>query len=245
MWKRLIKMDILYIAGGKEEETEQMLRYSLRSIAKYGKNIGKVVVCAPKPLDFNVEQVIVPRRYKEKAKDIMWAIENSIDSLGDEFLYSSVDHFYIKETDFDHYPYYYRGELPTEYGNEKDHYIHHLVDTRHFLEECGLGTIDFSGHCNTHFDKNIFRKYQNAIHKAYDYTPYGIEASAFMINAIDKEKGVEKVYREDIKIACANTYDNIIEKIGKSECFSILFMTMKESVGEWLEIQFPDKCNYE
>lgn len=238
-------MDILYIAGGKERETEQMLRFSLRSIAKYGRNVGKVFVCSPEPFDLNVEPIIVPRRYKEKAKDIMWAIENCMDYVGDEFLYSSVDHFYVRETDFENYPYYYRGELPTEYGAESDHYLHHLVDTRNFLKECGLGTIDFSSHCNTHFNKCVFRKYQNAIRKAYDCTPYGIEASAFMVNAIDKEVGVKPTFREDIKIACANTYDNVSEKIEGAECFSILSMTMQEAVGGYLEMLFPDKCVYE
>lgn len=239
-------MDILYIAGGQEEQTERMLRYSLRSIAKYGKNVGRVIVSCPKPFSFEgVEYVITPRKYKEKAKDIMWAIENAMDQMGDEFLYSSVDHFYVKDTDFERYPYYSRGQLPSEYGREEDHYLHHLVDTRLFLKECGLGTIDFSSHCNTHFDKNLFRKYENAIHKAYDCTPYGIEASAFMGNVIDHENGVVATPREDIKIACANTYDNVKERIGDAECFSVLSIVMDEAVGGYLDMLFPDKCKYE
>ena len=239
-------MDILYIAGGQDGHTERMLMYSLRSVAKHGKGAGRIFVSSPEPFSFQgVEYITTPRRYKEKAKDIMWAIENAMDYVGDEFLLSSVDHFYVRDVDFDRYPYYMRGQLPTEYGGENDHYLHHLVDTRRFLEECGLGTIDFSSHCNTHFDKGLFLKYQNAIRKSYDCTPYGIEASAFMGNIIDKERGVEPVYRDDIKIACANTYDNVKERIGKAECFSILSVVMTEAVGGYLEMLFPEKCKYE
>ena len=243
-------MDILYIAGGNDPMCERMLRYSLRSIDMFGKNVGKVYVSAEERPSFLSDEAFfipTPRRYPRKAKDIMAAIEFSIysSSIDDDFLYSSDDHFYIRPVDFDDYPFYMRGELPTECKDSDDHYLQHLVDTRRFLHECGLGVTDFSGHVNTHFNRDVFRKYIGAVHKSYDETPYGIEPTCFMVNAIDKERGVHGVMREDIKIACANTYDNIREIIKDAECFSVLSMTMNEAVGSFLQMTYPNKSRYE
>jgi len=243
-------MDILYVFGGTDLLGERMLRLSLRSIARHGKGIGRVFVSAPERPRWLSESVVfvdTPRRYPTKAKDILWAIEHTIETsdIDTEFLLSSDDHFYLRDVDFDNYPYYLRGELPEEYGNPEDHYFHHLVDTRKFLLECGLGTKDFSGHVNTHFNKDIFRKYIGAVHRSYECTPYGIEPTCLMVNAIDRERGVQATPRKDIKIACANTYDNVRERIGDNECVSILSVTMDEAVGGYLENLFNEKCHYE
>lgn len=243
-------MDILYIAGGKDSECQEMLRYSLRGIDKFGHGISRVFISAQeKPEWLNEEAIFIPtpRYYASKAKDIMAAIEHCIreSDIDTEFLYSSDDHFYVKDVDFNHYPYYFRGELPAECKNPDDHYLQHLVDTRSFLSQCNFGTIDYSGHVNTHFNSDIFQKYITAVHKSYDITPYGIEPTCFMLNAMEAERKIDRVFREDIKIACANTYDSITSKIGDNECFSILSMTMKEAVGEYIRMLFDRKSVFE
>lgn len=94
------------------------LRFSLRSIEKYGKNIDRVFIVGNKP-DFlqNVEYIWVEDKYQwwrnafEKTKA---AIKGGISK---DFLLMNDDFFMLGNFDVAKYPYYHRGEMPTD-GNE-------------------------------------------------------------------------------------------------------------------------------
>ena len=106
-------MDILYVIGQGSKHDNLELRWSLRSISKYGANVGNVIV-AGFPPDWLSEKVIkipVRDKYSYKHSNILRCIEEVVDNniVAGDFLYSSDDHFYVKQTDFDHYPYYIKS----------------------------------------------------------------------------------------------------------------------------------------
>ena len=83
-------------------------------------------------------------------RDLIYAVENTdigINHNGD-FLVSMDDHFYIKETDFDNYPYYVKDYIPRqcrhylplvfEPGFRCENYQRLLVSTANFLKDRGL-----------------------------------------------------------------------------------------------------------
>ena len=53
-------MDIVYIIGKGSKWNNQELKYSLRSIAKYGINIGKVFIVGYKPNFVSDEVIYIP-----------------------------------------------------------------------------------------------------------------------------------------------------------------------------------------
>lgn len=161
-------MDILYIIGeGCSLCNNNELRYSLRSIEKFGKNISRVFVAGYCPDWLSDEVVKLPceqpypkkpneepegkdnlaRKHANMLATLLYAVDHS--DIGEEFLISMDDHIYIREIDFDNYPFYCKGgrELPVK-GRSAYHKF--LAMTRKVLEEQGLSTWYSCLHRNTH-----------------------------------------------------------------------------------------------
>ena len=98
-------MDILYVLGSGSKWNNNELRYSLRSLEKFGKNVSNVYIIGQDPgfLSDKVTLVKIGDCFGVKAKNILNKICEAVEytNIGEEFLLSSDDHFYIKETDFD------------------------------------------------------------------------------------------------------------------------------------------------
>lgn len=220
-------MDIVYIVGKNGKRDNFELRMSLRSIAKYGLNIGKVIVAGfpPRWLSNEVLTVSIPDKFSYKHKNILNCIERIVDKklvVGD-FLYSSDDHFYVKETDFDNYPYYLKGELRRSVNKTDPHYHYHrsLYDTRLLCEKYGLPTLNYSQHCNTHMHTEAIRVGSDIIQESYNLL-YGVEPTSIIMNVwqtFTNPPSTQK--RDDLKITIANNKDEIYTQIGSRESFSI------------------------
>ena len=136
-------MDIVYVIGTESKHGNLELRMSLRSIAMYGMNKGKVIVVGapPKWLSDEVIKVNVEDKYVYKHSNILMCIEKVVDLglVDGDFLYSSDDHFYCREVDFDNYPYYIKGPLRKRVDELDPFYNYHksLCDTRMLCEKHG------------------------------------------------------------------------------------------------------------
>ena len=247
-------MDILYILGTGSKHDNIELRMSLRSICKYGRNVGRVIV-AGDPVDWLSDEVVtvrIPVKYKRKHHEMMnrvqFCVEHGI--VDGEFLVSSDDHFYVKDTDFDHYPYYIKSlELLKTATKGERHYGYHLslVQTRELLEKHHLPVYNFEQHCNTHLHAQIVRDFKGLIDETYQIER-GSPPTTIVMNAwCSTPKGPAELYkRKDVKIVAANTISDIRAQIGDRECFSIsdsLFAT--SAIIDFFKEEFPDKCRYE
>lgn len=220
-------MDILYIIGNGSTKDNLELRMSLRSISKYGTNIGKVIVAGSPPqwLSDDVVTVEIKDKYSYKHQNILHSIETVIDRgiVEGEFLYSSDDHFYVKPVDFNHYPYFYKCELRRSVSKTDPFYQYHksLYDTYRLCTKYGLPTDNYSQHCNTHMHTDVFRTCRDIIHESY-LLPYGVEPTSILMNVWQTlPNAPELELREDVKILHANTVSEIYEQIGDRDCFSI------------------------
>ena len=152
-------MDILYVLGNGSKWDNNELRYSLRSIEKFGKNVGNVYVVGTDPgfLSDNVNLVRLEDCYCAKHKNILNNICEAVEytNIGDEFLLSSDDHFYVKETDFNNYPIYCKGKLPETYKQKCKNkgYYKSLIDTKRILLNHNYPVYNFSWHGNTHISR--------------------------------------------------------------------------------------------
>ena len=239
-------MDILYVVGTGSKWCNNELKYSLRSIAKYGKNVGNVVLVGYKPHFVNEENVIyIPcedignKKHERILNKILTAAKSG--KLSDHFLISSDDHFYIKETDFDQLPVYYKKEEMV--GSERKSYTRSILQTKKFLQDNGLTIYQTNPHCNTHFDINIYNKYKELFDKGVTL-PDSVESNCLMGNLLIKE-GWEPQYYRDVKVGRFKNRKELLEKIGDSECFSIYDHAVNYGVGDYLKELFPKRCKYE
>ena len=251
-------MDILYIIGKNASKcNNNELRYSLRSIEKYGKNVGRVFVVGYCPAFLSDEVVKLPFEQPYSGKismahkcdniraSIEYAVENS--DIGDEFLISMDDHFYVREVDFGAYPYYVkdytkrecRTELPSK-EQDKEHqdvYTNMLRKTRAFLEENNLTYWNFSPHRNMHCTKEAVAECKNLAES-------GIEPMALWLNWMyTNEKFAEKTVCVDVKLKNGGDWWKTDPR--ETEVFST--SDFKEGVGLDCLISslYPEKSKYE
>ena len=242
-------MNILYVLGNGSKWGDNELRYSLRSIAKFGRGVGNVFLCGLKPrfVSDKVRYCHNDPRLGSASKNIAANIDKAIevfgDELGEDFLVSSDDHFYVRETDFEHYPFYIKGELPRfdpekNYAQEK--YARTLVDTRIVLERMGRPTRYFAHHANYHIIQRVWNKYREE-RELSRQMEQGVESNSFMYNLLE---GVEFTPRKDCKISYAPTRKDLLEQIGEREVFSI-YDSAIPSVEQYLREMFKTPCIYE
>ena len=206
-------MDILYIIGeGCSKCNYNELKYSLRSIEQYGKNVGKVYVAGycPSWLSDEVTKLPFTQPYDagsdmaKKAANILatilYAIDNS--NISDEFLVSMDDHFYIRNVDFDNYPFYAKrygdnNKLPVNGGTG---YKKFLVDTREYLNGQGLSKYYLCPHRNMHCSKTIIREIRSSLNQIVS-NALPVESFCYMLNyRYTVKKDFEIVAVDDVKL---------------------------------------------
>ena len=220
-------MDILYVIGDGSKYDNLELRMSLRSICKYGTNIGKIIIVGKPPKWLSKEAVCleVEDKYHYKHQNILLCIEEAIDRglVHGDFLYSSDDHFYVKNVDFNRYPYFVKGELRYTANPTDRFYQYHksLCDTRRLCTKYGLPTLNYSQHCNTHMHTEVFKSIRHIIRESYKL-PYGVEPTSIIMNAWQTwDNPPQVVERKDMKIMEAKSKEDILMQIGDRDCFSI------------------------
>lgn len=248
-------MDILYIVGkGFSEWKDNELRYSLRSIAKYGKNIRRVYVCGHTPYWLNEKEVtLLPLRDETNNKhyNILHAIEYAVShsDIADRFLYSSDDHYYTQPTDFDAYPVYWRGrELPETMPAHSTWYQTTMKSTHDCLAAMGLPTRFYAWHGNTHFNKSLFNDQRMVLLRRLAQTmPEACDPSCLMLNywlAVSPDTMPDHIAIQDGKIIPEDGVEAIAKRAKEKHV-----LTSTDAVGtglrNWLQREFPKPCKYE
>ncbi len=247
-------MDILYVIGCGSNWDNNELRYSLRSIERFGRNVGRVFIAGYCP-DFIDQSVVTwipcPDEYDFKHKNILRCIEKAVaeSDIADDFLYSSDDHFYIAETDFDQYPIFRKGALPSKRKPEDGEFDYNtsLVATHKLLTAAGLTTHNFSWHGNTHFNKTLFNEPQFAAMRELSYgLTGGVEPTCLMLNYMLAKRPFEWVQRHDRKYGDETTREEFFNGLDENrECFSCSPNVMRTYLATYLAEQFPNKSKYE
>jgi len=246
-------ISIVYIVGTESRHEDIELRMSLRSIAKHGSGVSKVIVAGhpPRWLSKEVVGLEVEDKYDYKHSNILLCIEKVVERgmVKGDFLYSSDDHFYVKDVDFSHYPYYIKSENLRDFVYQGDSFYYYhksLVDTRRILLSHNLPAKDYSQHCNTHMSADVIKDNISLIHDTY-FLPYGAEPTSLIMNAWSVRPDAPRTTpRKDLKISYAYDYKDLKEKIGDNECFSIGDAIFNcKSALDFFHRHYPDKCIFE
>lgn len=252
-------MDILYLYKDDGLDGES-LRYSLRSIDKYGKNIDRVFICGDCP-DWctNVIHIpFTPNKDLFKSKNIwaqiLYAVDNSDigNNHGGEFLISMDDHFYCKETDFNNYPFYvkdyvkrsYRYLLPNflDYTKMSINYQQILVNTYHLCLNNQLPIYDFVPHRNMHANRYCITAMNNLNGHITDPNTVPVEGICISLNFRMRFWPFKYQVCHDIK------NDNIKvlkQAIKEHHVFSINDFELNSPVHKFLQELYPERSKYE
>lgn len=248
-------MDILYVVGkGFSEWNDNELRYSLRSIAKYGKNVRRVYVVGYCPYLLNPEEVtLLPLRDEgtNKHVNILRAIDYAIEKsdISEHFLLSSDDHYYVRETDFDNYPVYWRGcDLPDSEPQTPTWYQKTMHQTHDVLRAFGLPARFYAWHGNTHFNTRLWKQQRMVFLRRLAQTmPDGCDPSCLMLNYwLDVEPLTmpKHFVRKDGKVIQEDAGVTIERKIEDKEVLSTTDV-VGAGFKTWLQKEFPKYCKYE
>ena len=254
-------MDILYIVGnGNSHCKNQDLRYSLRSIDKYGKGIGRVFVAGYCPEWLSDEVVKIPHtqpydtvnkpfssraglacKFANVLSTILYVVDNS--DIGEEFLLSMDDHFYTREVDFANYPFYSKDgderELPIE-GKSK--YGKIMAETRQYLEDWGLSTHYLTIHRNMHCSRKIINECRETLDRCVkEILP--VEPLCYMLNYWYTKYGFEITPVNDVKVRSG--YDWLRTNPRYTEVFSTADFRLMSRLDSLVKGLYKEKSRYE
>mgnify|MGYP006916024831 CR=1 FL=1 len=239
-------MDILYVVGRGSQWYDNELLYSLRSIEQNGINVGHVYLVGSKPDFISNAITYIPCNdsYKCKHKNILYKVLTAIkqSDISSHFLISSDDHYYIKQTDFDNLPVYYkRKEILC--NNIGDEYIKSLNETRELLQKYHLPIYQTNPHCNTHFDIEVYQQHKNIFDQCFKL-PHGGELNCIMGNLLIAN-GAKPVFIKDRKIGADISKDKWQEVSAGTECISSVPEIYKTYLAQYLVETFLTKSKYE
>ena len=247
-------MDVLYIL--KKDSPE--LVWSLRSLAKNGRNLGRVVVAMqegekPAWMSDRVEFVKTPRnpRVKKgafKHVDILDCLVRAMEETGlGHALFSSDDHFLLRESDLDQWPWYVHGDYADRKGEDHAWY-QSLAYTREVLERHGMYFGAVSGHYNSHLLAEALPDVKSLMGPDYLDGMFGFEpAGVFASCALARSWTPALVDCHDVKWTSDPEFGDVSEVVEKAsentgqvsvsrlgDCPK-LFKAFREEL-------FPDKC---
>lgn len=266
-------MDILYIVGNFSKCDDWEFRFSLRSIDKYGKNIGRVFVCGYCP-DWLSDNIIkIPYKIEpyltngEKNRNIyrqlIYAVENSDIGINDngDFLISMDDHYILNYVNFDDsYPHYVRDyykrqcrfNLPImfESGKQSPDYQRFLCDTARYLSNKRLSRLNFVSHRNMRVNRGVIEELQNnGINDEIFKNKKNVECFALISNYEYSKKNTNHNYHFPIEIVKDFKTNNIEKLLNYIEDGGTFYSTndffVNDDLFNILYKLFPERSKYE
>ena len=220
-------------------------------MAKYARNLGRVIVAGYPPAWLSPEVVRVP--VKDDPKDYkFWAIWRKLFTAIDEgavqgeFLVSCDDHFYTKPVDLDSTPFYYRrlGILPVdEQKSGGIGYRRSLHATREMLIRKGYSARDCAGHCNFRIDTADAVAVLAAVETYHgQFRSYGFDIASSFINVRAARQHIEWTFRQDHKVQDLAADQAAIE-CGQFSCDDAAFNN--KPFLAFMEREFGAPCRFE
>lgn len=236
-------MDVLYLLGRGSLWNNRELRYSLRSLEKFGKGVDRVFVTGENP-GFLSPRVIFNKlddpgcaSYNHVHK-VLWTIRNT--DISENFILNYDDNFLIKPVDLEKQPYYYKGELPAKSRTQRQ-YSFSLVNTHEALTKYGKKTRNFSVHCPVIYNRRDFLALTDPFWELARVIQHGFAVRSLYCNML----GIEGELGEDCKIRDCQGMSHVFDMIKGLDVFSVSDQAIAHGVGEALLQLFPSPCEYE
>lgn len=237
----MIDLVYLYTVGSNTNE----IRYSLRSMQKHLKNIGKVYIVGDDPGIFS-GVIYLPCENKWRhngARNIYDKILTACQhpDLSDNFCCCSDDYFLLKYFDLENLPYFHCGNLsetirrlPDKYSNgDINPFKIHVINTYQALNANGLPTQNFNIHFPIVYNKEKYKE----IMPAFDWEiGRGYISKSLYANSLK----IEGEYMADSKIHAPKTKTAIYRCIKDRAAFSTNEHSMEPVMLGVMQELYPD-----
>lgn len=254
------KVNVLYVVGRNSFHHDMELRMSLRLLEKHGENLGDVIIAGyiPSFVDMSKTECFEIEDYSfGKHWNILNCIITTIGlaGLSDDFLYSSDDHFLMRDRDLAKWMRYSRGEIYDEetcrkiYGGEPSRYHRSVIKTRELLIANGKPTRWTCWHGNTWMNPRVVEEVERLAHSVPESeNRYGYEPTLLFSNCDGEEKAAHDscytMLHHDVK-ACS--YEDAVKysqsRIG---AFSVSDNALKDGrIFDMLKSEAPHKSRWE
>jgi len=199
-------MTLLYILGTGTKHDNIELRWSLRSVAQFALGIDRIVVAGNPPewLSGDVERCHYQQhlnRTNRNIPDTAFAAVKSLGLTGDVVL-GYDDCILTAKTDFRFLPLMCRAwSLPSVPANPNNGYFRALVETRKFLIDNDMPSIDFEQHAFKVFSADSLMRHADLVRRSIDDSMFGVTADCLFSNLTLKD-GPNRpvVFRKDMKL---------------------------------------------
>lgn len=241
----------MYILGTGSTHDNQELRWAMRSIEKYGKNIDRVFVVGADPGWLSDQAIYIPceDKFDYKHKNMLYKIQYIAENtdISDTFLTSSDDIFVLKPFDADTWPLYFCGMLPEIEPNviNPKAYIRQLWLTRRYLSQHKLPTYRFAQHCLHKMSKQTILNNRSIIMDAYK-EEFGVEPNCLINNLMIKQGQWEKKAHIDNKLSVTSKEENALGRLKKDiNEFSVGDGALNEPTMNAINQLYPNKSKWE
>ena len=241
-------MDLVYVLGTGSSWRNNEIRFSLRSIEKNMKNIGKVFVVGECP-DFLQNVIHIP------AKDIFDPALNadgniitkvlaacSDERLSDEFLFINDDHLVLREMNIENVPPLQKGDMTTFAPNyfKNNFWRGRLKRTMQVLQVNNLSTLHFDCHTPILFNKHRFPEIMEQFNYKDDigYTMKSLYGNVMYPDGqflTGQKRTVFKYYK----------FDELEERLAAPDFMSFNDQGLNNSLKWWLISRFSAKSQFE
>ncbi len=236
-------MDILYILGTGSFWNNNELRYSLRSLEKYAKNVNRIFITGDVKPSFIKDNVIfnqvsdISQPAINSLHKILWTIENT--DISENFLFMNDDFFLLKDIDITKYPFYCKGILKN-INNNNTEYRQSMVDTYNYLVDKKINTNNYEVHAPIVYNKKDFIALKDFWLDCIK-TKYGMLHRSIYCNYYYKPI----TNRRDCKLYTVCNENDVKRQIKDFNCFSISDKVIKSGVEMYLAHTLPNKCKWE
>lgn len=246
-------MDILYIVGKGSKHDNAELRWSLRSLAKHGRNVARVLVagCPPAWLSDDVEALTVPdvdlpgRKNRSIVNCVLEAVSSF--NLKGDFIFACDDVFLIDTVDFDRYPLYVDDDgLPEAAPTDRrcTAFDELLIATRQWLLERKAPVFHFQTHAFCRMSADVIRENDKLLRGTVTDSVRGLELLSLVGNlTLKAHPDTPLTWRRDVKFG--ETF-----KLPEDPCcrgqFSVSDKTFASPFFHYfMETNYGEPCRYE
>ena len=236
----MTEINVLYIVGNGSLYGDKELRYSLRSLDKFGQNVGRLFITGECPDFIDKEKITFLPELDIGCRSInhWWKVDQTFrkTDIGDRALLMYDDIFFCKPVDLSCYPWRWRGMLP-EYP-EKSQYRKMLFNTHEWLFKRSYPVFNYCMHQPCIYEKEKF------LSMAETFNDLKLSDIGMSVRSLYGNMFAEKdEFQEDLKIRA--TVPDLEKLISDRDCFSIADDCFEGPVEEWLKKKVPEKSRWE
>ena len=250
-------MTLMYVVGKNDFSGNETLKYSLRSVDKHASGVDDVIVVGYPPAWLKCKTLAVEDMshgvYLGKHWNILNCIVQAVRHFGlkGEFMYSSDDHFLLKDTDFDKWPHWKCGELYTEEeyerrnGHPASSWQRSIVETRKLYDKVGATPLKSSCHANTRLNADYSEEVLELANDNKGMSNYGFEPTCLFTLASMLHG--DKIEFETYNDGKCKTADDIHRWAGLGKVTMTLAhgAEVNRNVVNWMKKTYPQKSRWE